>query len=396
MEYDLAIVGGGLAGSSLGYALAKSGARVVIIERETVFRDRVRGEGMMPWGAAEAQALEILDPLLERCAHPIRWLTQPIDNRDVPATTASGLGFVNFYHPEMQQCLLDLAVAAGAELRRPAEATSVIPGDPATVLLREGTEEQRIVARLVVGADGRKSRVRAQAGFPFEQDPARIVLAGALYRGMIVPDDAIQMVLNPMVQRLSIVFPIGAGRYRAYLGFWHETHAMLSGAKDQAAFIDMSLSAGAVPGWFDRAEPIGPLASFAVPDSWTVHPYHEGIALIGDAAATSDPVWGSGLSLTLRDVRTLRDRLIANSDWDAAGHAYAEEHDIYAMSLHRMLALFRTLFFDTGLEADRQRAHAGLSGDWGDADGSDMTCLVEAGRGIVDGLGVAAGRNADG
>jgi hypothetical protein len=40
--------------------------------------------------------------------------------------------------------------------------------------------------------------------------------------------------------------------------------------------------------------------------------------------------------------------------------------------------------------------HAGLSGDWGNADGSDMTCLVEAGRGIVDGVGVAVGRNAGG
>jgi menaquinone-9 beta-reductase len=35
------------------------------------------------------------------------------------------------------------------------------------------------------------------------------------------------------------------------------------------------------------------------------------MALIGDAAAASDPSWGEGLSLTLRDVRLLRDSLIA-------------------------------------------------------------------------------------
>jgi menaquinone-9 beta-reductase len=69
MDYDLAIVGGGLAGSSLGVTLARAGARVLIVEREAQFRDRVRGEGMLPWGAAEARELEILQPLIDGCAH---------------------------------------------------------------------------------------------------------------------------------------------------------------------------------------------------------------------------------------------------------------------------------------------------------------------------------------
>jgi len=35
----------------------------------------------------------------------------------------------------------------------------------------------------------------------------------------------------------------------------------------------------------------------------------------------------------------------------------------------------------------------GASRDWGDADGSGMTCRAVAGREIMDGIGVAAGRN---
>jgi 2-polyprenyl-6-methoxyphenol hydroxylase-like FAD-dependent oxidoreductase len=77
MDYDLAIVGGGLAGSSLGMALAKTGARVLIVEREAQFRDRVRGEGVLPWGVAEAQELGIYQPLLDGCAHETRWWTEP-------------------------------------------------------------------------------------------------------------------------------------------------------------------------------------------------------------------------------------------------------------------------------------------------------------------------------
>ena len=52
-DYDLAIIGGGLGGATLGLAMAQSGARVVIIEREAQFRDRVRGEGIFPWGCVE-------------------------------------------------------------------------------------------------------------------------------------------------------------------------------------------------------------------------------------------------------------------------------------------------------------------------------------------------------
>jgi flavin-dependent dehydrogenase len=43
MDYDLVIVGGGLAGSALAAAMAPTGARVLIVEREATFRDRVRG-----------------------------------------------------------------------------------------------------------------------------------------------------------------------------------------------------------------------------------------------------------------------------------------------------------------------------------------------------------------
>ena len=88
------------------------------------------------------------------------------------------------------------------------------------------------------------------------------------------------------------------------------------------------------------------------------HPYSNGIALIGDAVAASDPTWGQGLSLTLRDVRVLRDALISNEDWDNAGHAYAVEHDRYYGRVHVWEDLLTELFFGTSAEADARRAKA--------------------------------------
>jgi 2-polyprenyl-6-methoxyphenol hydroxylase-like FAD-dependent oxidoreductase len=358
MNYDLAIVGGGLAGSSLGSALARAGARVIIFEREPVFRDRVRGEGMLPWGAAEARELGIHQVLTGVCAQEVRWLTAPDSNRDLIETTPSRLGFLNFSHPEMQQCLLDSAVAARVELRRPAEVTNVIPGDPPTVVVRMGGAEQTITARLVVGADGRNSQVRRWSGFEVSQDPDCLTVAGTLYRGLSLPEDAVQMVMNPDMQRISIVFPIGDRRFRAYLGFRSGAHPPLSGQKDVVPFVEASVATGTPGAWFGDGENIGPLASFNAPDCWADHPYRDGVVLIGDAAAASDPTFGCGLSLTLRDVRVLRDLLATEVDWAAAAAAYADEHDRYYSALHRTLDLWRELFFDVGPAAEALRARA--------------------------------------
>jgi 2-polyprenyl-6-methoxyphenol hydroxylase-like FAD-dependent oxidoreductase len=86
------------------------------------------------------------------------------------------MGILNFYHPEMQQCLLDHAVAAGATLCRPAEVINVVPGDPPAVFVRMGQTEQKVTARLLVGADGRNSQVRNWSGFTVNRDPSCLVV----------------------------------------------------------------------------------------------------------------------------------------------------------------------------------------------------------------------------
>jgi 2-polyprenyl-6-methoxyphenol hydroxylase-like FAD-dependent oxidoreductase len=61
MDVDVITIGGGLGGSTLATALARSGRRVLVLEREEKFKDRVRGENMLPWGVAAARRLGVLD-----------------------------------------------------------------------------------------------------------------------------------------------------------------------------------------------------------------------------------------------------------------------------------------------------------------------------------------------
>jgi flavin-dependent dehydrogenase len=61
--YDIVTVGGGVGGSVLAKVMAERGRRVLIIERQAQFKDRVRGEFILPWGA-DALRVRVL-PLME-------------------------------------------------------------------------------------------------------------------------------------------------------------------------------------------------------------------------------------------------------------------------------------------------------------------------------------------
>jgi hypothetical protein len=76
VDYDLITVGGGIGGATLAKVMAEAGYRVLVLERDTEFRDRVRGEVLVPWGCGEAATLGIYDLLRESCGHEIRyWAT---------------------------------------------------------------------------------------------------------------------------------------------------------------------------------------------------------------------------------------------------------------------------------------------------------------------------------
>ena len=66
---DVVIVGGGIAGSALAYALASAGRTVTVLESSVEYEDRVRGEAMMPWGVKEARDLGVEQVLLDAGAH---------------------------------------------------------------------------------------------------------------------------------------------------------------------------------------------------------------------------------------------------------------------------------------------------------------------------------------
>jgi menaquinone-9 beta-reductase len=357
-SYDLVIVGGGLGGSTLAKVMAEHGAHVLVIEREREFRDRVRGEAVSPWGAAEAKGLGVYDLLLDRCAFERRWALGLGRDRDLVMTTPQKLPLLTFYHPEMQEVILEAATRAGAEIRRGSAVSSVVGGTPAEVWFESDSKTEHVQARLVVGADGRGSSIRKRGNFNVRQDAQRMLIAGVLLEDLQgLRAEACYFVINPEVGQISFLVGQRPGSARAYVGYRVESDFRL-GRESLQRLIEESVRCGIPADVFARAKIAGPLATFSGADSWVEHPYADGIALIGDAASTSDPTWGQGLSLTLRDVRVLRDVLLLGNDWDSAGHAYAAEHDGYYRKVHAYEDLLTEFFFGTSAEAHARRAKA--------------------------------------
>jgi 2-polyprenyl-6-methoxyphenol hydroxylase-like FAD-dependent oxidoreductase len=356
-------VGGGMAATALANAMASAGYRVLVAERETAYRDRVRGEWLAPWGVLEARRLGLYEALKERCGHEPPFLASrlgPVDlpTNDLTTTYDTGESQMMFYHPEMQEDFAAAAERSGAEVRRGVKVVSVEPGrEPRATLQWEGGSET-LSARLIVGADGRNSNVRKWAGFTVREDEPVQFLAGVLLENVGCRVDASFFQFNPFIGQMALLFPQGDGRARAYFGARKASGKQLSGDGDFPRFINECIATGVPPEYYADARQAGPLATFDGYDSWVDHPYRDGVALIGDAATTTDQTWGQGMALGLRDARELRDALLANDDWDAAGHAYADAQPKVAENIRNAEKWMTTFFMDPGPDAAAIREKA--------------------------------------
>lgn len=354
--FDVVIAGGGLAGSTLGGVLARSGLGVLVVEKESGFRDRIRGELTWPWGHYEALRVGLGEALDEAGVVTLPVLDFYEDGRRVDGVrwgeiSLDALPAIGFSHPHLQETLLAWAESQGAAVLRPAKVVGVRDGDRPSVTVAENGRTTEFRARLTVGADGKKSGARRWLRADTVSDPEHHWFGGLLVSG-VTWGDAFGWATTPSAavgwfargtDSCRVYVRLAAGRVRE-TGVGRTVDAFL-------AFAAKSMPGGTL----DGARQAGPLGFFPNSCTWSSRIALGHVVLVGDAAGALDPTQGLGTSLLFRDVRALSDLLTADRDWERATSEFARQRQAYYQVLRAYDRWCALLDSEEGPEADRRR-----------------------------------------
>jgi 2-polyprenyl-6-methoxyphenol hydroxylase-like FAD-dependent oxidoreductase len=365
---DVVVVGGGIAGSALATVMARDGYRVVVLERQTAYRDKVRGEALLCWGVAELLRLDLEKPLLDAggcyMTRAVRYdeVTDPVQAEALAVQLDRMLpgvpGVLDVGHPEACEALTQAAVAAGATVVRGVGDVDIQPGDAPVVRYKYDDIAHEVCCRLIVGADGRMSTVRRQLGVELRQTAPRNLGGGVLVDGLHAWP-AQQYSVGTEGELLYFVFPRANGRARLYLLHDIAQRGRFAGPDRQATFLG-AFGFRCIPGseMFSAAHPVRPCAFHPMNDSWTDRPYAAGAVLIGDAAGWNDPIIGQGLAIAMRDVRIVTDILRSGPDWSASAFTSYGDERRERMRRLRIAARIRTELATTFNPAGAARRRA--------------------------------------
>lgn len=364
---DVVIVGGGIAGGTMATILARNGLEVILLERETIYPDRVRGEWIAPWGVVEFKRLGLVDLLYENGAIDVmrnvpydeNWSPEVAEQRafDFSNLLPEIPGAICIGHPTMCNVFSASAKESGAEVLTGIKKIEVAAGSGPTVSFSSNGQTVQLRPRLVIGADGRNSAVRKQLGFPVLADEPHNLLGGMLVAN--VPDWPRQVQAIGTEDRFHyFVFPQGKDMVRLYACYDFADRAKFAGPDREARLLqafrlNCLLYSEAILG----GSPVSTFNSYSNEDRWVDDPTTAGIVLIGDAAGHNDPITGQGLSIAARDVRIVSEILISSKSLDRVDFLpYVEERRERMRRLRIAGRLATKLRVEFGDEAKHRRA----------------------------------------
>jgi len=306
MKTQCCIVGGGPAGMMLGFLLARSGVKVVVLEKHGDFLRDFRGDTVHPSTLTVMHELGLLDDFLKLPHHKISRFAGYFGNQRIEIADLTHLKVPAPYIAMMPQWdFLDFLARrgkayAGFTLLMHAEAQGLIEESGKVVGVRatiEGKAEE-IRADLVVGADGRHSTVREATGLKVLDIGAPIdVLWFRLSRK---PGDPSEVMGRFDVGSFLVMLDRG--------DYWQCAYVIPKGGADKvrAAGIEAvrATIGRLVPALADRLGELGSMDDLKLLtvgvdrlETW----WKPGVLCIGDAAHTMSPVGGVGINIAIQD-----------------------------------------------------------------------------------------------
>jgi flavin-dependent dehydrogenase len=311
MKYDAVIVGGRVAGSAAAYLMAREGLRVLVLDQARFPSDTLSTHQLhVPGGALLAKwgLLDRLDgtPATRRA----RFEAAGVSFEGALPTVGDNDALYSPRRTVLDTGLVQAAREAGAEVREATIVEDVLrDGESVTgVRCREkhGTTYD-VAAPLVVGADGRRSRVaRAVGATPMLVYPVSTVAFYTYWQGVpldhgwIVGGDGFAAGAWPTNGGLTITYLARPAAFAA------QVQADPEAAVRSTLVATGELGECVLSG--SRVEPVR--ATTDVPNR-IMRSVGQGWTLIGDAGLVMDPITGQGMTNALRDAELLATAVVA-------------------------------------------------------------------------------------
>ena len=307
-RYDVAVAGGGPAGSAAAWKAAQTGARVIVLDKAEFPRDKPCGDGLTPRAVSFVQKMGLADEVakfhrLNRATifSPTEWeLSFP----SRPGMPSHGHGI---RRTQLDTMLLLNAAAAGAEVRQGAEVVGASVDDDGRVDGVKVKGGEVIRADAVIAADGTYSPVKRSLNLTSRYNGYSAIAIRAEMSATRPDSDSLDIHLKianrgEQLPGYGWVFPLGDGRVNIGVGYvnsykrWHEINASdLLGEFMAGLPRDWELPKVA------ELQKSKALQAWRLPMGFTAWPpWRPGVLFAGDAMGAARPVSGAGISKALQ------------------------------------------------------------------------------------------------
>jgi len=356
-SYEVIVIGGGPAGSTVGALLAEYGHRVLLLEREPFPRYHI-GESLIPYTWFTLNRLGVV-PWLQQSANPKKYSVQFVS---VTGKVSQPFYFFQtikhecsqtwqVWRREFDQMLLDNARAKGVEVRQPVTVRDVLMDGTRVVGVRADTEARRgeeIRARVVVDATGRDCLLSRRFGWRQRDADLNKIAVWSYFKGAKrdpgLDEGATTVAYVPQkgwfwyIPLHSDIVSVGVVGEPSYL--YRDT-------RDAAAIFAREAAACAwVHDHISRGTQVEPVR---VTGEYSYHSSRiggDGFCLAGDAFSFLDPLFSSGVFLALKSGEFAADAIHAGL---SVGQLSATHFDQYLEQQRQAVYSFRRLvraFYD--------------------------------------------------
>jgi geranylgeranyl reductase family protein len=325
---EVIVVGGGPAGSSVAFALARQGADVLVLDRARFPRSKPCAEYLSPQASRILDDMGALQSVERSGAATLAGVRVRAPNGAVIAGDFIASHGYRGYRDRglsvrrevLDAILLDSARAAGARVVERTRVSDVLRenGRVRGVRTLSDAGESELRARFVVGADGLRSVVAHRLGLAHRmRGPRRLALV-THYTGVAeIGDQAEMHVENDGYVGIA---DVGGGVTTVSLVVAASRSRELS--HDRAAFLDAWIARRPhLAPRFANAARVTPVVATGPFASRARRAWAPGAALVGDAADFFDPFTGEGIYAALRGgemlASSLRDAIAAPAERDA-------------------------------------------------------------------------------